>query len=196
MSRSTTSSAPVIALAVATLGVSSVSAQDQQAVTVTGVAEQMCTLGLPAQGNGALVNFETPSGSVFAITQLADPDTMTTRAANITLTMGAMCNSVHRVALASDNNGLWRQGVTVASPGFGSAVPYDANLVWADQQYRLDADATSRGYVEEQVLIGRPATGDMLIEFQVRQGATNAGQGAPMLAGEYSDVLRVTVEPQ
>lgn len=171
-------------------------AQDQQTVTVVGDANLMCTVGQPTQSAGALSNFDSPSGSVFGITQLADPDTLSTQAANITLSMDAMCNSIHRVVIASDNNGLWRQGVTTAPSGFGSAVPYRANLVWADQQYPLTAEAASRQAVEEEMLIGRPNTGEMLIEFEINAGATNAGLGAPLLAGEYSDVLRVTVESQ
>ena len=171
-------------------------AQDQATVTLTGEADQMCTVGQPTQSIGALTNFDTPSGSVFGITRLADPETLSTRAATITLSMDAMCNTIHRVVIASDNNGLWRQGVTTAPSGFGSAVPYTANLVWADQQYPLTAEAASRRSVEEEMLIGRPNTGEMLIEFEINAGATNAGLGAPLLAGEYSDVLRVTVESQ
>ena len=171
-------------------------AQDQATVAVVGDANQMCTLGQPTQDGGAQTNFDTPSGTVFSITRLADPDTLSTRAANITLTMDAMCNTIHRVVLASDNNGLWRQGVTTAPSGFGSAVPYTANLVWADQQDPLTAEASARQGVEEEMLVGRPNTGDMLIEFEINAGATNAGVGAPLLAGEYSDVLRITVESQ
>ncbi|GAA0647681.1 hypothetical protein [Brevundimonas lenta] len=186
----------VLAMAAAVSAAGSAMAQDQQTVTVTGDAEKVCTLGQPTQADGALVNFDTPSGSVFAVTRLADPDSLSTRAANMTLGMPAMCNGVHRVAIASDNNGLWRQGAGAQPAGFGSAVPYKANLVWADQQYRMNADASTRGFVQEQVIIGRPATGDLLIEFAIDAGATNAGSGAPLVAGDYSDVLRVTVEPQ
>lgn len=171
-------------------------AQDQATVTLSGEADQMCTVGQPTQSTGGLTNFDTPSGSVFGITRLADPETLSTRAATITLSMDAMCNTIHRVVIASDNNGLWRQGVTTVPSGFGSAVPYTANLVWADQQYPLTAEAASRRTVEEEMLIGRPNTGEMLIEFEINAGATNAGLGAPLLAGEYSDVLRVTVESQ
>ena len=171
-------------------------AQDQATVAVVGDANQMCTLGQPSQGSGAVSNFDTPSGTVFSITRLADPDTLTTRAANITLTMDAMCNTIHRVVLASDNNGLWRSGIGATPSGFGSAVPYTANLVWADQQYPLTAEAGDRQSVEEEMLVGRPNTGDLLIEFEINAGATNAGVGAPLLAGEYSDVLRITVESQ
>jgi hypothetical protein len=171
-------------------------AQQQASVNIVGEANLMCILGQPSQGDGVLNNFDTPSGTVFGITNLADAETLTTQAANITLTMDAMCNSIHRVIIASDNNGLWRNGVGATPSGFGSAVPYTANLVWADQQYALTAEAADRQGVEEQMLIGRPNTGAMLIEFSINPGATNAGIGAPLLSGEYSDVLRIKVETQ
>lgn len=170
-------------------------AQQQQTVELVGEAGLRCTLGQPTQGSGALTNFDTPSGSVFSITQLADPETLTTQAANITLSLDAMCNSLHKVIIASDNNGLWRTGASAAA-GFGNAVPYQANLVWADQQHLLTADTSSRQAVEEELLINRPNSGQMLIEFDINSGATNVGIGAPLLAGEYSDVLRITVEAQ
>ena len=172
------------------------SAQQQATVNIVGDANLMCTLGQPSQGSGALTNFDTPSGTVFGITHLTDPATLSTRAANITLTMDAMCNSIHRVVIASDNNGLWRTSAGATPSGFGSAVPYTANLVWADQQYPLTAEAADRQGVEEQMLVGQPNTGEMLIEFSIDSGATNAGFGAPLLSGEYSDVLRITVESQ
>lgn len=165
-------------------------------MNIEGQVELMCTLGQPSQGTGALNNFDTPSGTVFGISALTDPETLSTRAANITLTMDATCNGIHRVVIASDNNGLWRNGVGGAQSGFGSAVPYRANLVWADQEHPLTAEAADRQAVEQQMLVGRPITGEMLIEFSIGSGATNAGVGAPLLSGEYSDVLRITVESQ
>ena len=171
-------------------------AQDQQVVTVVGRAEPSCTLGLPAQGETPPVNFDSGGGSVFNVTRLTSAETLTTRAARITLGMDAMCNSLHRVVIASDNNGLWRQDTGAGPSGFGTAVPYEAHLVWADQQHSLNADAASRGYVEDQMVVGRPAAGSLLIEFAIAPGATNAGVNAPLLAGDYSDVLRLTVQPQ
>lgn len=171
-------------------------AQEQASVTLTGFAEQGCVVGLPVQGGTPPVNVDSLSGQVFSVTQLTDPVTLTTRAASVTLTMDAMCNSIHRVIIASDNNGLWRQNAGVAPSGFGSAVPYEANLVWADQQHLMTADGGTRRYVEDVMLVGRAAAGDMLIEFAIDAGSTNAGINAPLLAGTYSDVLRITVQPQ
>lgn len=184
-----------VAAAATACGVAPAVAQEQQNLTLVGEAEQMCLLGTPEQAEGAVTNFDTPSGTVFAITQLADPQTLTTRAANITLAVDAMCNGLHQVVLGSDNNGLFRETTTVAS-GFGAAVPYRANLVWADEQYLLTADAGARRPVERIALIGRPNAGQMLIEFAIEAGATDVGVGTPLLSGEYSDILRITVEPR
>lgn len=187
----------VLALVASNVGVATPAlAQDQATVNVVGSAEQMCVVGLPSQGEGALTNFDTPSGTVFGITALADPETLSTRAATITLTMSAMCNSIHRVLIGSENNGLWRSGIGATPSGFASAVPYRANLVWAEQEYALTAEAASRQGVEEEILVGRPNVGALLIEFSISTGATNAGVGAPLLSGEYSDVLRITLESQ
>lgn len=170
-------------------------AQTQQTVQLVGAAEPLCNLGALAQASGPQVNIDVTSGAVFTVTQLADPQTLTSQAASITLAAPATCNTLHRVALASDNNGLWRTSGGTAA-GFASAVPYAAELSWSDQTHRLDATGASRGYVEESVLVGQPATGDIRIDFSIDAGSTNAGVGAPLLAGEYADVLRVIVEPQ
>lgn len=177
-------------------GVSTAAAQTSQTVEVIGSAEQRCVLGQPQQGTGALFNFDAPSGSVFRITRLADPESLSTRAAQVTLALTAMCNSSHRVVIGSDNNGLWRDSGGAAPSGFADAVPYTATLTWADQERPLTAEGIFRQGVEEEMRVDRPNTGAMAIQFRIDAGATNAGQDAPLLAGEYSDVLRVTVESQ
>ncbi len=174
----------------------SCAAQERQVVQVLGSAERMCTLGLPGLGNGVAMNIDAAGGSVFNVTQLTDDTLLTTQAARVTVDMSAMCNGVHRISLGSDNNGLWRQQTGSTQSGFGYAVPYQANLVWADQQYVLTADASTRGYVEDQLQVMRAAAGNISIEFEISAGATNQGQNKPLLAGDYSDVLRLTVQPQ
>lgn len=170
-------------------------AQDQQTVTVLGQAEQMCLLGDIGAGAGPVTNFDTLTGAVLTVTQLSDAQTLTTRAASINLSVDVMCNSLHAVTLSSDNNGLFRNQ-NIPAAGFGHAVPYQASMVWADEQGRLVADAATRQAVEQVLLVGRPHTGAMQIEIDIQAGATNAGLGYPLLAGEYSDILRLTVEPR
>lgn len=187
-----------VLIGVVAIGVMATSsaAQDRQVVQVLGSAERICTLGLPGLGNGAAMNFDTSGGSVFSVTQLTDDTMLTTLAARVTVDMSAMCNGVHRISLGSDNNGLWRQQTGSTQSGFGYAVPYQANLIWAEQEYILTADAITRVYVEDQLPVSRAAAGNITIEFEISPGATNQGQNKPLLAGDYSDVLRLTVQPQ
>ena len=175
---------------------SSAAAQDQQAVTVIGMAEQFCSLGQIGHDGGVMVNFDTPAGPLFSITELADPQTLTTRAASIALSAEAMCNGVHRLVITSDNNGLYRAGAEADAPGFGSAVPYRAAVNWADQVHLFTADTAARQMVEEAMMVGHSHMGGLVVEFDISPGATNAGAGVPLLSGEYSDILRITVEPQ
>lgn len=171
-------------------------AQEISQVTLTGVADDRCTLGQAEAGDGTIENFDTPSGAVFTISQLTDPTTLTTRAAELSLALGAMCNSPHRLTVESQNAGLWRTEVSGATAGFGSAVPYRLGLGWAGENRNLSAEAASRQTIEWELLIGYPASGDVQLDFVIDAGTTNAGLGAPLLSGSYSDVVTVTVESQ
>ena len=171
-------------------------AQQSQSITLLGESGRACTLTAPELGTGPLENFGVPSGSVYAVSELADPATLTTRAARLNLTMDAMCNGVHRLVVTSENSGLWRQGGPTTAVGFGTAVPYRIDLSWADENPSLLADASTRQLREWQVLVGRPNAGEIQLDFNIQAGATNAGTGAPMVAGGYSDVVTLTVESQ
>lgn len=196
MSRVSPVSAVTLTALVATGFAAPAWAQQEQSVTVAGRAAQMCILDTPEQGDGVLENFDNPAGATFSITELADPVTLSTRAARITVSLDAMCTSLHRVELASDGDGLWRIGGAATPTGFADAVPYRANLVWANAQNDLQAQADVRQARRMEVLVGQPYMGEMLIEFEIQAGATNAGAGAPLVAGDYSDILRVTMEAQ
>lgn len=171
-------------------------AQEISQVTLTGMADDQCILGQVETGDGPIENFDTPSGAVFTITQLTDPSTLTTRAAGLSLALGAMCNSPHRLIVESQNAGLWRTEASGLTSGFGSAVPYRLGLGWAGENRNLSAEAASRQSIEWELLIGFPAAGDVQLDFVIDAGATNAGLGAPLLSGSYSDVVTVTVESQ
>lgn len=186
-----------LVLLIGTLGIAMpAAAQESSEVTLVGVAEDQCILGQAELGDGALENFENPTGAVFIVAELTDPSTLTTRAADLSLKLNAMCNSPHRLIISSQNDGLWRTEVTGTASGFGSAVPYRLGLTWADETRDLAATAASRQAVEWEMLVGRPATGDVQLNFSIDAGSTNAGLGAPLLSGSYSDVVTVTVESQ
>ena len=171
-------------------------AQQTQSVVLSATADRACTLSAPELGAGPIENFAIPSGGVYSVQQLADPNTLTTRAARLTLSMDAMCNGVHRLVISSQNSGLWRQGVPTNPSGFGTGVPYRLDLNWADANNSLLADASVRQARQWLILVGRANAGVIEMEFAIAAGATNAGTGAPMVAGGYADVVTLTVESQ
>lgn len=173
-------------------------AQELQTVTLLANAESGCTLADPELAtDGVLVNFVGPTGNVYRVQELADPATLTTRAAHLRLDMAAMCNSAHRVVVTSQNSGLWRTGPAPTVVGnFGTAVPYQLQISWADTNQTLVAQAVDRQERQWEILVGHPNVGALELDFNITAGQTNAGLGAPMVAGGYSDVVTVRVEPQ
>jgi hypothetical protein len=169
-----------------------------QVMTVAGNAPQICAVQNPVVGEGALINFRSLNGTTLQIDQLADPKTLATSAAVADVRFSAVCNYPHRITLESDNNGLWRGGSAGSTPpsGFADGVPYTASLVWGQVTDKLEADATSRRINDKVIPVGQATAGDIQIRVAIQAGATNLSANAPLIAGVYSDTLRVTVEPQ
>jgi hypothetical protein len=167
--------------------------------TVAGSAPQICAVGNPQLSAGALINFLSLNGTTLQIAQLADPRTLATNAAQATVTFQAVCNYPHRIVLESQNNGLYRNGaVGGAAPptGFADGVPYTAQLTWGAISSTFFVPATSRQTTQDTVAVPDPTAGDLRIQLSVQAGASNLSANAPLLAGVYTDTLRVTVEPQ
>jgi hypothetical protein len=166
--------------------------------TVSGSAPQICAVGNPQLSAGALVNFQSLNGAALRITQLADPRTLATNAAQATVTFQAVCNYPHRIVLESQNNGLYRDGAAGAAPppGFADGVPYTAQLTWGAVTSTFFVPATSRQTSQDSVAVPNPTAGDIEIQLSVQAGASNLSANSPLIAGVYTDTLRVTVEPQ
>lgn len=165
---------------------------------VIGSAPEFCQLGEPTfSSENPPVNVQTLTGRIVTIDELMDSDTLSTQATSVELAFAGFCNFPHRIAVESDNNGLFRQsaGNSVAT-GFANAVPYSAELRWADETIRLEADALTRRQVRGAADFTDPAVGPLLLRLQIAPGATNITTEAPLLAGEYRDVIRITVGPQ
>jgi len=169
---------------------------EQAIVRAIGSADQLCTLAAPQVNVGGANNIGSVAGSTVSIADLSDDQTLSTRATDFDVSFAAMCNFDHRVTLSSDRGGLWLQGVAAPPAGFADAVPYQASLVWADGSQILQANAASEGEIDSALDVNRPAYGDIVIHVHVDQGATNAGSGAPLVAGAYEDILRVTLGAQ
>lgn len=165
---------------------------------VTGSAPQVCAVQEPQLAAAATINIRSLSGNSLQIEDLVDSQTLSTKAASAEVSFDAVCTFPHRIVMQSQNNGLWRNsasGVT-RPPGFADGVPYTAVLNWGDTTDQLDADATSRGSTQQVTPIGNAVVGALTIDFSVQPGASNLAANSPLLAGIYSDILTVTLEPQ
>jgi hypothetical protein len=166
--------------------------------TVNGNVPQTCTIGAPLLSAGRQINFRGLNGTTLQIDQLVDPTTLSTNAASVEVRFEAVCNLAHRLQVETQNNGLWptSERAAVAPEGFGDAVPYRADLTWADRTLRLNADAGVRRIADNSVFVNGPAVGDILLRLEVDAGASNDRANAPLLAGIYGDTIRITLEPQ
>jgi hypothetical protein len=173
------------------LGSSPVWAQETDAqldFPVIGAPEAAATTGS--------VNVLSLSSNLLRIEQLTSPDTLTTEAVRAEIALPAVCNANHRVSLSSENNGLWRGTASETAPvGFASAVPYRASLEWGDETVTLQANAEMR--IEASASLSSAAeAGPLKLIFSILPGETNTVQQAPLVAGVYTDTLRITVEPE
>jgi hypothetical protein len=187
-----------IGLALASAGAASAATSSSQTMGVSGGAPEICTVQNPVIAGGALLNFRSLNGTTLQIDQLADSKTLASMAATADVTMAAVCNFPHRIRLESQNNGLWRGGAAGAPPptGFADGVPYTATLEWGPANTTFFVDAQSRRLSQQITAIDQAVAGDIKIHLAIQAGASNLGANSPLIAGTYSDTLRVTVEPQ
>ena len=188
-----------LGLSLAASGAASGAAQAAtQTFQVGGSTPQICTVQSPVLSQGALVNFRSLNGTTLQIDQLADPKTLSTIASSADVSFVAVCNYPHRIRLESQNNGLFRGGATGVAPpaGFADGVPYTATLVWGPVSNSFFVDATSRRLSQQVTPVDHGVAGSLKIHLAIQAGASNLSANAPLIAGNYSDTLRVTVEPQ
>lgn len=171
------------------------SASQHADIAVTGSVGRMCVMVAPRVDVGASTNLGTVSGSAVRIAELSD-EQMTTRATNFTARLSAMCNVSHQLIISSDRGGLWRSPTGATIPGFANGVPYRAKVTWNGAQSTLTANAAGESPVQQTLNADAPGSGDIDVEFHIDQAATNAGSGAPLVAGSYTDTIRVTMGPQ
>jgi hypothetical protein len=165
---------------------------------VTGNVPQVCTMQRGQIRPGGLVNINGLDGDTLRILQLTDPQTLATKSARVTVAFDAVCNFPHRVRIESQNNGLWPIDARVASPtqGFASALPYRASVAWGPAGGTLYADATVRQLHEQRIDVNQATAGNLELQIELQQGASNVEVNAPVLAGAYGDTLRIFLEPR
>lgn len=192
--------AAAAALAVVPLGARAQGGSGPQGLPmgVGGSAPSLCVVtrpgATPVEGaaSGSVVG---PVGATVTLGDLVDPVTLTSREATVQVRFDAACNYPHQVRLSSRNNALLRDGGG-SSTTIAWAVPYTADLTWGAVTGSLFADARSFGERVLTVVNPTPTDAPLLVNVRVDAGATNLGQGLPLGAGVYSDVLSVEVGPQ
>lgn len=185
------------AAAFAAMPASAQATDTSKAMAVSGNVPEACTIGAPALSPSIQQNFRGLDGNLLQVEQLVDPVTLSTRAASVELVFASFCQTAHRLIIESRNNGLFREpgSAEATAPGFGYAVPYLATAQWGAQVLQLRADASTRRIHEDWVGAG-PTHGDLKLRLDIAAGATNDRPNSPLVAGLYSDTLRITLEPR
>jgi len=166
--------------------------------TVNASVPGSCAVGAPLLAAGRQVNFRGLNGTMLQIDELVDRTTLSTNAASVEVRFEAICTFPHRLKIETQNNGLWQtmERSSVPPPeGFGNAIPYRADVTWADENLRLNADAGVRRTADNSVFVSGAGLGEILLRLEIDAGATNERANAPLLAGTYGDTLRITLEP-
>jgi hypothetical protein len=168
------------------------------AFTVNASVPGACAVGAPLLSAGRQVNFRGLNGTTLQIDTMVDPTTLSTNAASVEVRFEAVCTFPHRLKVETQNNGLWptSERSPVPPEGFGNAVPYRADVTWADRTLRLNADAGVRRIADNSLFVPGAGLGDILLRLEIDSGATNERANAPLLVGVYGDTIRITLEPQ
>jgi hypothetical protein len=165
---------------------------------VTGNVQLICAMQTGQIQPGSANNVVGLDGDTLRIAQFVNPDTLSVKAASATVRFEAVCNFAHAVRIESANNGLWPTDarITQAPAGFAFAVPYSASLAWGPANGQFVTDAKSRRLVEQVVNVDTPVAGELSLKFDIAEGASNVETSAPVVAGFYSDTVRIFLEPR
>ena len=165
---------------------------------VTGRVPRTCALQPGKIAPGSINNFAGLDGDTLRIVQFTDPTTLDVRAASATVTFDAVCNFPHQVRIESQNNGLWPIDERVSDrPGdFAYAVPYTAEVNWGPASGQFDATAKVRALTQKVIVVNDPVAGQFNLRINIAAGASNVATHAPLVAGNYTDTVRIFLEPR
>lgn len=190
----------LLLLAAATLAfpASAQSLEATQDMPVTGNVPLICAMQTGQLQPGTANNVVGLDGDTLRIAQFVNPDTLSVKAASATVRFEAVCNFAHAVRIESVNNGLWPTDgrITQAPAGFAFAVPYSASLAWGPANGQFVTDAKSRRLVQQIVNVDTPVAGELSLKLDIAEGASNVETSAPVVAGYYSDTVRIFLEPR
>ena len=169
-----------------------------QARPVTGNVPQVCAMQQGQIQPGSVVNIAGLDGDTLRIVQFVDPATLSVKAASATVSFEAVCNFPHAVRIESANNGLWPVDgrITAAPAGFAFAVPYSARVDWGPANSSFDADAKTRRLSEQVINVDTAVAGQLNLRIEIAEGASNVENRAPVVAGTYTDTVRIFLEPR
>ena len=165
------------------------------AAVITARAHQKCRLDTQAQPSGVATNLGSLSGAGLSLAELGHPGVAASRPAAVRFAFSGFCNAPHRLVLESERNGLWLNAGAIAFPDLSDSVPYRVAARWAGAGVTLDADARSRRRSDAILRSAAPGGGAIEILFTITPNASGLGDGVPLAAGRYADVLRISLEP-
>lgn len=191
----------IIIAALVVLQAAPVSAQSLEAtrdMPVTGTVPLICALETGQIQPGSAINVVGLDGDTLRIAQFVNPDTLSVKAASATVRFDAVCNFAHAVRVESVNNGLWPTDarITQAPAGFAYAVPYTASFSWGAANGQFNTDAKSRRLVQQILNVDTPVAGQLDLRIEIAEGASNVETSAPVIAGFYTDTVRIFLEPR
>jgi hypothetical protein len=106
--------------------------------------------------------------------------------------VSSTCNSPSKVVLTSQNGGLKDATPTPVSSGsFVNRIDYSAIAIWGLVSAGALVTTGTAGQSAQTGTTTSASTGNLQVAFSLLTLSTN-----PVLAGDYSDTLRVSLEPQ
>jgi hypothetical protein len=172
---------------------SEVKAQDVQgpAYVVQGIAPAVCNFSPPivSQASNMTLGAASSTENLIAISQLNDPATSQLVPASIMLTMKGICNHAHSFSVATLKGGLLTGN---SAAGFANRVDYATSVFWGSAVSVLETSGAGGQTTPDSATSGA-VSGTMQVQITISQ----AGAGnLPLLAGVYSDRIKITFRPQ
>ncbi|MBI1405002.1 MAG: hypothetical protein GC145_02625 [Caulobacter sp.] len=188
------------------LAAAATAASAQESVTLAGSAEKVCTL----PDSWAFVSGAAgASGSQFSGTTWTIPESAFA-AADSTAVIGSeyairirgagFCNTSHTISLTSSNGGLTTGSPAAAAPaGFSKRRVIKYQAYWSNgsggntgPNVTLNASTPNQQTVGTYTVSGAlPPPGNR--NFDIRLGMARGALSGPLLAGDYSDTVTVTL---
>lgn len=101
----------------------------------------------------------------------------------------ASCNVKPSITLASQKGAMISPGLN-ATPNFTHYLAYQAQASWGNKTVILEANTPNQAQSSGEQLMDGATSGEFRVRF------TTKGVQQPFLAGEYSDVVTVTIQPK